>query len=421
MSATDINNCVRKGIKMKTDFAKKPTVFIWLCAIVYFTSYLTRNSYNSVIAEVTTSLKTTADATGLIGTCAFLTYGIGQLICGVLGDRFSPRYLILSGIAGTAVCNILMPFSGGNTAFMTVLWGINGFAQAMFWPPLVRLMSDHLSTADYNRAVVAVTTASSVGNILLYLISPVCISLLGWNLVFYITGGIGAAMLAAWFFGTRTLPKKEIEEKNTPLESKTEKTSLWNIVTASGMVLILIAIVLQGMLRDGLATWMPSLISDTFGLSNAVSILTAVALPVFAIIGIKATARFQDRIKNELLCAAILYGIGFACTLLIIPLMSVSFIASVALMSLVTAAMHGVNLLLISRVPIYFARYGRISAVSGLLNAFTYVGSAASTYGFAVFSEHYGWYFTVGSWAVITAIGGLICLVNVRKWKRFTN
>jgi OPA family glycerol-3-phosphate transporter-like MFS transporter len=89
-------------------------------------------------------------------------------------------------------------------------------------------------------------------------------------------------------------------------------------------------------------------------------------------------------------------------------------------MSLITAAMHGINLLLISRVPIYYARFGKISTVSGVLNAFTYIGSAASTYGFAVLSEKHGWYFTVGSWAVITFLGTVFCLVNVRRWKRFS-
>ena len=410
---------------MKSKFTCNPRVFIFLCSIVYFTSYLTRNSYNAVISEITTSLGETSDTTGLIGTCAFLTYGLGQIICGIIGDRISPRFIILSGVAATTVCNVIMPFLNGNIALMAVLWGINGFAQAMFWPPLVRMMAEHLSKDNYNRAVVSVTTASSIGNILLYLVSPLCISVYGWNLVFYITGGVGAMMVAVWFFGTKNLPQRPADarvgndDKNGGSKDVTGH-SVTKIVLASGMVFILIGIILQGMLRDGLATWMPSLISDTFGLSNAVSILTAVMLPVFAIIGIKIASAIQVKINNELLASALLYGVGFVLTLLMLPLLSVSLVASVIILSLITAAMHGVNLLLISRVPLHFAKYGKISTVSGVLNAFTYIGSAASTYGFAVFSEKYGWYFTVGSWAVITFFGAVVCVLNVRKWKKFT-
>ena len=150
-----------------------------------------------------------------------------------------------------------------------------------------------------------------------------------------------------------------------------------------------------------------------------VATLTAVLLPIFAIIGIKLASAIENKLKNELLCAALLYGVGFVFSMLMLPLLSVSLVASVILMALITAAMHGVNLLLISRVPLHYARFGKISTVSGVLNAFTYIGSAASTYGFAVFSEKYGWYFTVGSWAVITLVGGAVCLLNVRRWKKF--
>ena len=49
------------------------------------------------------------------------------------------------------------------------------------------------------------------------------------------------------------------------------------------MALVMVAIVLQGALRDGVTTWMPSFISETFHLSSEVSILSGVCLPLFAI------------------------------------------------------------------------------------------------------------------------------------------
>jgi OPA family glycerol-3-phosphate transporter-like MFS transporter len=401
----------------------RTNIFISLCAIVYFVSYLTRNSFNSVIPELTESLSVSSDAIGFVGTCAFLTYGIGQIICGALGDKLSPRYMILAGIALTSVCNLLMPKASVSITQMSLLWGINGFAQAMFWPPLVRLMAEHLFVNDYNRAVVTVTTASSVGNILLYLASPLCVANVGWKPVFYIMGSIAAAVCAVWFIGTKKLPPKQNiqkEKDESPTEpSGSSKASVLKIISVSGVAFILVCIVLQGMLRDGLATWMPSLVSETYGLSNAVSILTAVILPVFAIIGIKLASLLDKKIKNELLSSAILYSVGLLCSLLLLMLFSASATASVSIMAVITAAMHGINLMLISRVPIHFARYGRISTVSGILNAFTYIGSAASAYGFAWLAQRFGWYFIIGSWVAITALGMLICFLIAKKWKKF--
>ncbi|MBQ3065997.1 MAG: MFS transporter [Clostridia bacterium] len=411
---------------MTTQKKSKQTVFlIFLFAIVYFTSYLTRNSYNSAISEITESLQTTSDATGIVSTCAFLTYGFGQIICGLLGDRIAPRKMILAGLAATSVCNLLMPVIGGNITMMAVLWGINGFTQAMFWPPLVRLMAEQFSENDYNDCMVAVTTASSFGNILIYLISPLCIAISGWRLLFVITGFCGIAMFALWVVGTRSMHQEKgagvLAQEAVSAEKKDEEVSVSvkSMIVMSGLVFILIGIVMQGMLRDGVTTWMPSLISSTFHLSSEISILTAVVLPIFAIISIKVSSMVQKKIGNELLCAAIFFGIGLVCSVLMLLLFSVSVIVSILMMALITACMHGINLMLISYVPRYFARYGKISTMSGLLNAFTYIGSAISTYGFALLSERYGWHFTIGSWAVIAGVGMIACAIIIRRWKRF--
>ncbi|MBO5785697.1 MAG: hypothetical protein J6R45_00075 [Clostridia bacterium] len=176
----------------------------------------------------------------------------------------------------------------------------------------------------------------------------------------------------------------------------------------------------MGILRDGLATWMPSLVADEFELSNSVSIFTAVLLPTFAIIGIKCASALQSKVKNELLTAALIFAVSLVCAAVLLAVFYKSVVVSVVLMAFITAAMHGVNLILISRVPIHYAKYGKISTVSGVLNAFTYIGAALSSYGFARFSTEYGWYFIIGSWAVLTLLGTVVCLLISRRWKRFS-
>ena len=43
-------------------------------------------------------------------------------------------------------------------------------------------------------------------------------------------------------------------------------------------------------------------------------------------------------------------------------------------------SMHGVNIMLVSILPTYFKKYGNRSTASGVVNACTYIGSAASAY-----------------------------------------
>ena len=96
-----------------------------------------------------------------------------------------------------------------------------------------------------------------------------------------------------------------------------------------------------------------------------------------------------------------------------------SSIITVVLCALLTGCMHGVNLMLVCTVPVYFKKYGNVSFVSGLLNFCTYVGSAIAIYGFARVSEGYGWNITLIVWSVIALAGGLVCFGISKKWDEF--
>ena len=43
-----------------------------------------------------------------------VTYGFGQIVSGVLGDKFSPKKLICGGLITTAAMNFLIPVVAPN-------------------------------------------------------------------------------------------------------------------------------------------------------------------------------------------------------------------------------------------------------------------------------------------------------------------
>jgi OPA family glycerol-3-phosphate transporter-like MFS transporter len=89
------------------------------------------------------------------------------------------------------------------------------------------------------------------------------------------------------------------------------------------------------------------------------------------------------------------------------------------LMAVIVAAMHGINLMLITVVPKRFAKSGKVATYSGILNACTYVGAAISSYGFAALAESFGWSFTILTWVIIAALGAVVCFLTVPLWRRF--
>jgi len=144
---------------------------------------MTRINYGAVISEMENATKISRSLLSMAVTGSFITYGAGQIISGILGDVVSPKKLVSMGFAITSLMNFLIPMFE-KPYLMIAVWCINGFAQSLLWPPIVKIMTSFLSEEEYNKALVKVLWGSSFGTIAVYLISPVAVALLSWKAVF---------------------------------------------------------------------------------------------------------------------------------------------------------------------------------------------------------------------------------------------
>ena len=110
-----------------------------LAWLVYFFSYVTRINFAAILVAFTQAENVSNAAASVITSVLFVTYGVGQLISGYLGDRIPPNKLIFGGLLTSVVCNVLMPQFSPNIPAMAAIWGVNGLAQAFMWPPLVKI------------------------------------------------------------------------------------------------------------------------------------------------------------------------------------------------------------------------------------------------------------------------------------------
>lgn len=383
----------------------------FLFAVTYMISYITRINYGAVIAEMETATHISKPLLSMAVTGSFITYGAGQIVSGLCGDRFSPKKLIFYGLALSSLMNILIPICRSPYQMLAV-WCVNGFAQAFMWPPMVRLMSALLPKEDYKKTSVKVSWGSSVGTIVIYLISPLLISALGWRAVFFFSAICGIVMLFVW---NRYAYDIEIDRKCKAPERKNVRSAFLTPL----MISIMLAIVFMGMIKDGVTTWMPSYISETYHMNRRISILTGVVLPIFSILCFQIASKlYRKKFTNPLLCAGVIFGAGSVSALSLFLFSGQNAALSVLFSAMLTGCMHGVNLMLISMIPAFFEKRGNVSTVSGVLNACTYLGSAISTYGIALLSEHFSWEYTILTWLLIAAAGTLLCLVSVKPWEK---
>ncbi len=391
-----------------------------LLTVTYMVSYMTRLNFGAVIAEMVERTGMTKGMLSAAVTGSAVTYGLGQLLSGYIGDRVSPKRLVFGGLLVTAAMNMLVPFCGGHWQMMAV-WCVNGLAQAFLWPPMVRLMVGLFSDSDYKSAATMVSLGGSFGTMLIYLGAPLLIWLSGWQAVFAVAAASGVLMAFFWQRCCHEPVSDEAasDENGSSLSdgSEYDKASILDIWPL--VLLVMFSIILQGALRDGVTTWMPSYISETYRLGNEISILTGVALPIFSIVGVKGAGILYGRMfRNPLICAGVIFGAGAVFALALTFVSGRSPAASVACTAVLTGCMYGANLMLVSMVPPFFQRYGKISTVSGLLNACAYVGSAVSTYGIAVLSERAGWAATVFGWFVAAVAGTALCFLGAWIWKK---
>ena len=83
---------------MKITQRKYVKQMIFLCSAVYFASYLTRVNFQAVISEIVRAEGYSKALISLAVTGSSVTYGVGQLLSGYLGDKLAPEKIILAGI-----------------------------------------------------------------------------------------------------------------------------------------------------------------------------------------------------------------------------------------------------------------------------------------------------------------------------------
>ena len=408
----------------KANYSKKGIVA--LCALVYFTSYFSRKSFAATLFGMLTAGAVEQSIAGLVETAMFVCYGAGQLLSGFLGDKVKPAVLLGSGLGVTALCNLLMPLVP--STLMIPVWALNGLAQAMLWPPIVRILAMNLDHKRYVTANLIVTTAAHVATVLLYLYVPLCLKVMTWETAFFTATTLALVVLVVFLIAiARILPSESNVKIPTASSPKAETTphSIGSVLLHSGILPIFGAIIMCGILRDGIETWLPTLYGQAFDRDPSESVLVSVILPVFSIASIAiVTILHRHRFfNNEIQGAGALFLFAATACVPLFLFIEVQTVFArylcLLLAALVCASMHGINFLLISCLPGRFARFGRASTVGGLVNAFVYIGAASATYGFALISEHFGWGAAVLSWIIVAAVGILLAVLARHKYTAF--
>lgn len=305
--------------KKLTDKSKIRYFFI-LCFLAYFATYLGRLNYAASLAEMIREQGMAKGRAGLIGTAFFISYGVGQLFAGFLGERRNCKRLVFAGLFVSAAMNLLMGCLKGPGGMM-LAWCVNGLAQSMIWSPMLHIICELLDTKARTKFCMYINYSVPLGTVCSYGLSAVLIANFGWRFSFFVPAVLVGGTAVLWLSGLNRLNytgkggsgAAEKGEQQKP-QAGMEKSSV-NLFVSSGLVFLILALCMQGALKDGITTWIPVYLEETHKMGAITAILTTMVIPVCNLLGV-SLAVLAEKItgENETLSASIFFGVC-ACAL----------------------------------------------------------------------------------------------------------
>lgn len=398
---------------------KKANFLIFLCWAAYTSAYVARLNYNASMVEILAQLGTTKEAAGIVSSFFFFAYGAGQLVNGLLSKRYNTKISVTIALVASCLINFGMTFCNGIDA-MKYLWFLNGVFQSILWSSLIKTLSDNLADNKLSKAVMVMSTTVASGTFTAYGLAALFSALdMKWTSIFYVASAVVGVVAVVWFFGMTSIKKSNNETAEIKTTEK-KKLSLTPAFVFS-IIVILISAVANGFIKDGITTWVPSILKEEFGVPSSLSIIITLLLPVLSIFGASLVKVLHKKQKNENALNGIFY---FASTvlagLIILTLNLKSVPLTLALFGGTACLMAAINNVITSVVPLYSRDKIDSGLSAGLLNTFCYVGSTLATSLLGRIADTKGWndvFICIICFAGVAFAVCMISLVFTRKKK----
>ena len=273
----------------------RATALIALCWIVYTCSYIGKLGYSANIAQIETLYGTLHAEAGMVSTFFFFAYGAGQIFNGLFCRKYNLRFVVFGALIVSTLCNFGVGIAP-DFSILKYLWLLNGAALSVLWPSLIRLLGESLDKKDSARAVVIMGTTVATGTLLIYGLSALFVALGSFKAVFFIAATLMPLVALVWLITYPKLVKKsqaELAEKTKQTEPK--KTFSHGLLI-SVCIMALFAVV-NNLVKDGLTTWVPTILIETYALPDSVSILLTLLCPCLPFLVRWSQRRYIKRSK----------------------------------------------------------------------------------------------------------------------------
>ena len=369
---------------------KKNSIVLIICWLVYTLSYIGKISYNTNIIQIESFYGVTHSQAGLVSTCFFFSYGLGQFINGIFCKKYNLKYLVFFVLLISSACNIFVSIIC-NFSFIKYLWFINGCALSTLWPSLIRFLSENTEERSTQKAAIIMGTSFTIGTIFCFCLSSLFVAMGNFKIIFYLSCIIDCLLAILWIcFYDKLLLNKEERQEFQSEDITNKKTKKVTYLIPIIIVFSFFAII-ANLLRDGLTTWVPMVLKELFGVPDSISILLTLVLPIVSAFGIFLAILSNKKSNNYIPLFSILFMITGVSILLMALFNNLGIVFLLINLAVVSFTMSGVCDILTSFVPLEWKKKINAGFIAGLLNGFCYVGSTISAYCLGLVADNYNW------------------------------
>ena len=394
--------------KIKKQHTGQKTTLM-LCWLAYAFSYLCRTNLSIALPDMTHQMGWSTASAGAISSAFFLSYAVGHLFNGIMGDRLPIKPFMLLGLLGSSVCNLLIGFFPVYQVVLAV-WMLNGFLLSTLWGPIIRAIAVWYPPEERNPPAMVISFSSLAGYLLSWAGLGVLIQLTSWRGAFFLPGIVTLAFSLWFLWKMQDAPQKLGLENYAstvlPNQPAGESISLWQLIRRERLLFFCLAALAQGIIKDGITLWAPTMLQELHGLSAAAVSGAAAWIPVVSFGGVLLSGKLMKRYYGKEKMPGILLfgGTGIYCLLFFCTLGKALW-CDVLFFSLISALLSGINTLLLTFIPLRLSSCGKTSTVAGLFNFFAYLGAGCSGILSGVMATFAGWGGSVLLWGILCILG----------------
>jgi len=396
--------------------------------ITYGTFYLGRVNISIAIPGMIRDLGYSKTQLGMVLSCLFFAYAAGQFINGQLADKWGARRFISIGLILSGILNILFGFSSVLSAMM-LLWGLNGYFQAMGWAPSVKTIANWFPVKTRGKMSGLLGSSYQIGNACSWALAGIVVGLLGWRWAFYIPGCLLILSAIHWFVRGRNAPEEvglptiEEEDRKELKECELRKDHHVGFVHTLALVLkskriwsAAIALFFLNIVRYGFMGWAPTFMFEQQGVNISKVAFKVMALPLAGSMGALFAGYMSDRFfqhRRAPVATIMLILLGvFAWLYPQIP--AGNWIMSLMCLMLVGFMTYGPHITICASMPMDFGTRKASASAAGFIDCVGYVGAGITGVGSGWLIDRFSWNAAFNFWVISAFIAAaLVCL----NWK----